>query len=340
MMRFSLCFLTIISFFACKDSKVSLYQQIDGSTMGTYYVIKCPTSRPQIKQEIDSLLTEFNLQLSTYIDSSIISQINKEKLSSFNISKSHIRKTFETSKMIFENSKGDFDPTIAVLTNYWGFGYTGRKPITKVDSTKVSILLDKVGFQKTNLSCNNQACKLDRSISGIKFDFNAIAKGQGVDAIADYLRGLGISDFLVDIGGEQVLSGVNSKGEDWSIGLNNPTEDSNYRDIVQVLQLSNAAIASSGNYRSFYEVDGKKYSHTINPHTGYPERSNLLAVTVIAETCILADAYATTCMVKGLDNAIKFIDALPNTEAVFFYNNRDTLDIAMSENFQPYIKEE
>ncbi len=339
MKRLSILACIFCVFYSCSSTNNDPYQQIDGSTMGTYYIVKCPEHDQSLKSGIDSVLLEFNQQLSTYIDNSLISQINRGETDRFEISKSHIKKTFEISRLIYTSSDGDFDPTIAILTNYWGFGYTGRKPISQVDSTRVNSLKSRVGFDKITFNCDDTFCSLDKSVEGIKFDFNAIAKGQGVDAIADYLRQQGIEDFLVDIGGEQVLSGKNAKGEPWSIGLNNPIENADYRDIIKVLQASNIAVASSGNYRSFYELNGEKYSHTLNPHTGFPERSNLLGTTVVANSCIFADAYATTCMVKGLEKSISYIESLPDVEAIFFYNNQDSLDIAMSSGFANYIKE-
>ncbi|NJK83203.1 MAG: FAD:protein FMN transferase, partial [Saprospiraceae bacterium] len=148
-----------------------------------------------------------------------------------------------------------------------------------------------------------EGTRLNKPIAGIQLDFSALAKGYGVDEVGRYLEGKGINNYMVEIGGEARAKGKNDKGEYWNMGVNTPDERAKMTDLVAAIRLIDESIATSGNYRNFYEVEGIKYSHTINPRTGFPERNTLLSATIIAENCMLADALATTCMVLGLEEA-------------------------------------
>jgi len=178
---------------------------------------------------------------------------------------------------------------------------------------------------------------ISKKRNGTELDFSAIAKGYAVDVLAEKLESMGIQNFLIDIGGEMVARGVNKKSNIWTVGINRPMENALTNEADIFVKLENVALASSGNYRNFYEVDGKKYSHTINPKTGYPERSNLLGVSVITDQCMHADAIATTCLVKGLAAAKEFIEEIPNAEACFIYNKNGQLATDYSSKFSQYI---
>ncbi len=317
----------------------SQYLTIEGQTMGTYYVVKYQGAI-EYKNEIDSILYEVNDQLSTYIDTSLISIFNTQGPISFSVREGqYLVDNIRIADSIYQVSDGYYDPTVMPLVNYWGFGYEGRTKITQVDTSKVSAMLPLIGYDQIHLTEVNNEYTLSKKEQEAEIDYSASAKGYGVDAIADYLKSQGVNNVMVDIGGEQVLYGHNAKGSPWSIGINRPTENASYADIALIIASDNVAIASSGNYRNFYEVGGKKYSHTINPKTGFPERSNVLGVTVVAPQCAYADGYATACMVLGLDKGMKMIESLPNVEAAFFYNENEKLATKMSSDFKKYIKQ-
>jgi thiamine biosynthesis lipoprotein len=234
----------------------------------------------------------------------------------------HFLANLQRAEEIAAVTEGYFNITIMPMVNYWGFGYTSKKPVSGVDSIKVDSLMTFVGLDKYSFDQTPGRVQLRKAFPGTQLDFSAIAKGYGVDLVGDYLQQQGIENYLVDIGGEAAAQGdKGSPDQPWRIGINTPREDAALNEIEVAVPLQNKAIATSGNYRNFYEVDGQKYSHTINPFTGYPERSNLLSASILADDCTTADAYATASMVMGLDKAFALIDSLPNLSGFFIYSD-------------------
>ncbi len=309
---------------SCKQQ--NQYSKISGETMGTYYAITFShdqeVSPAAIKDEIDSILVAINDEVSTYIPESIISQFNVIK-SEFELPPNggHFINNLLTSYEIFEETDGYFDPTIMPLVNYWGFGYSPKRPVTAVDSIRIDSLMSDVGLEKLDYRKKGNQFKLG-AFNG-ELDFSAIAKGYAVDYVAQYLLQQECLNYMVEIGGEVSTAGVNEKGTPWIIGINTPHENSDYQDFIEYLSLSNVALASSGNYRNYHEVNGVKYGHTINPKSGYPEINNLLAVSIVASNCNIADAYATACMVMGYDKAQELINKVEDVEACFFIGSKD-----------------
>ncbi len=304
--------------------------QLQGKTMGTYYrVTYLDQQQRDFQAEIDQLLVEINEEVSTYIDTSTISRINQAQNDyswSENVDKdrlNHFLRNFEVAHTVFEKTEGSFDPTVMPLVNYWGFGYTEKKPVTDIDRQKIDSLMQFVGFSKIALVKQEGAYSLQKKAPGVQLDFSACAKGYAVDAVGDLLKDKGISNYLVDIGGEASAKGQSPRGDAWKIGINVPREEAAVDEIQVAVPLNNQAIATSGNYRNFYEVDGVKYSHTINPKTGFPERSRLLSASVFAPTCVVADAYATAFMVMGYERAKALADQLPEIEAYFIVSQED-----------------
>lgn len=300
---------------ACQGSVESelTYRELRGETMGTYYAITYADSIDRaFGAEIDQLLVDLNLEVSTYIDTSSISAFNQSATGialGYNPmgydqphDNIHLLRNFEAAKSIHALTSGAFDPTVMPLVNYWGFGYTEKRPVTQVDSVRIDSLMNFVGMHRVYVRGDS----LVKQIQGTQLDFSAIAKGYGVDQIAAYLQTRGITNYFIDIGGEVVASGKSPRGDAWRVGIASPIEGAIVEDVQIVIPLQDRAIATSGNYRNFYEVDGKKYSHTINPQTGFPERSNLLSASVFAPDCMTADAYATACMVAGKEEALAF----------------------------------
>jgi thiamine biosynthesis lipoprotein len=221
---------------------------------------------------------------------------------------------YEKSLAAFRLTGGAFDITVGPLVKAWGFGPEAHKNFSP---TRRDSLIRLVGMSKIRLVDG----KIIKSDPGIKLDFNAIAQGYSVDVVCDYLMELGLDNFLVEIGGE--VRGVGNKtGAGWKIGIDRP-EDNNFTpgaNLQAIVRLDNMALATSGNYRKFYIEDGVKYSHTIDPVTGYPAKNNLLSATVLSRNCADADAVATACMVMGKEKAIDFISRNPQFEAYFVYS--------------------
>ena len=286
--------------------------------MGTTYSVKYhdPAKRSH-KNAIDSLLVAVNQDLSTYIPDSHIAVFNKPETKTQK-GTPHFDKVFLKAKEIYQKTDGAFDPTVMPLVNYWGFGYTPKKPVTDVDEAKVKELMKSVGFDKIVAPKFGVYAKLEE---GIELDFSAIAKGYGVDVIADFLEEKSIENYMVEIGGEVRAKGKNTRDGWWLMGINTPSEDASIKDLQAKVQLQNKALATSGNYRNFHEVDGKKYAHTINPKTGFPEANTLLSASIFANDCMTADAYATACMVMGTEPAFELVNTDPNLDGYFIYSD-------------------
>jgi thiamine biosynthesis lipoprotein len=235
------------------------------------------------------------------------------------------------SQEVYERSGGAFDPTVGPLVNAWGFGPAGAKP---KDSIDINQLLPLVGFDKVFFDEET----VHKSRPGIYLDFSAIAKGYAVDVVADLLEAEGIVNMLVEIGGELVARGVNDKGEVWKVGINRPDEKEMSNELFSIIALNDKALATSGNYRNYYVVDSVRYSHTIDPRSGYPVQHGLLSATVVAPDCMTADAYATALMVMGTENAITLLDQVEELEAFLIYNDDSgRIQTYVSESLKPYI---
>jgi len=220
------------------------------------------------------------------------------------------------------------------LVNYWGFGYTEKRKVTRVDSARIDSLQRLVGME--NIFVRNDS--LIKTYPGVQLDFSAIAKGYGVDQIAAFLETEGVRNFYVEIGGEVVAKGKSPRGDNWRIGISDPREGAGLQDIQTAVPLVDRALATSGNYRNVYEVNGQKYSHTINPVTGFPERSRLLSASVFAPDCMTADAYATACMVAGTEQALAFAKNNPEIEVYLIISTEDGgLDVRYSEGIAPFF---
>jgi thiamine biosynthesis lipoprotein len=301
-------FATSIFFISCKNEK---YQVLEGYTQGTTFRIVYK-SASAYNIEVYELLDKFDKSLSTYQDSSIISLINKNVP---DIVIDDIFKTFfEKSKFAYEKTDGYFDITVGPLVKAWGFGVVKEfdRDSSSIDSLKEFIGMDKIRIE------NNKLFKDDPRIY---LDGNAIAQGQSVDYIADFFNAQNVESYLIEIGGEVRTKGVNKEGKAWKIGIDKPIEGAEERELQAIVSLSDKALATSGNYRKFYEFNGVKYSHSISPKTGYPVRDKILSATIIADECSIADAYATACMVMGFDKAKEFVENTPEIEAYFIYSN-------------------
>ncbi len=303
---------------------------VSGTTMGTTYrVVYLDDQYRDYKQGIDSLLRVFNQSLSTYIPDSEISRFNLEDSIRFTLP--YFLPVLEASKEVYEHTEGAFDPTVGPLVNAWGFGPEGA---SRKDSTEIKELLKLVDFGLVEFD-SASARKLQ---PGLYLDFSAIAKGYGVDVVAEFLHQKGISNMLVEIGGELVARGLNENGELWRVGVSQPDEEGRAEELYSIIALENQALATSGNYRNFYVEDGQKFSHTISPFTGYPVRHGLLSATVIAKDCMRADAYATAMMVMGTEASKQLQQRVEGLEILLIFNDEEgQLQSFVSKGLEPYV---
>ncbi len=297
------------------------YLAIKGETMGTYYAIQYSDAKRQNYQSaIDSLLAAFNQSLSTYISNSIISQVNQAQAQQEVTVDDFFTLVFQYAQHINQETNGAFDPTVMPLVNAWGFGFQKRD--NPPDTSTIDSLKNMIGLNHFFLEeKENGKTVITKDVKGSALDFSAIAKGYAVDLVARLLKDKGSQHFMVDIGGEVKTFGRNSKGQVWTIGIDQPLDSIKERRLEHAVYVDHQAVASSGNYRNFYIKDGIKYAHTINPQTGYPELSRLLGVSIFAPTCLEADAYATACMVMGLEKAKQFVKNKAGVEAILIYAN-------------------
>lgn len=312
------------------EEKVTGKVTLNGNTMGTTYNITyLDPSERDFQVSIDSLLVVFNQSLSTYVPDSELSKFNQGDTLFFELP--YFLPVLQSSKAVYEITGGAFDPTVGPLVNLWGFGPTG--PQLK-DSVNIDEMLDLIGFNKINFD----SASVIKTKPGMYLDFSAIAKGYGVDVVAEFLQGKGIENLLVEIGGELVARGVNEKGELWKVGINRPEELGRADDLYSIVALDNKGMATSGNYRNYYESGGIKISHTINPATGRPVNHNLLSATVLADDCMTADAYATALMVMGTDKAIE-LQKNQNLFEIFLIYSDSTgqLKSYASEGIKPFL---
>lgn len=283
---------------------------VEGSVFGTFYHI---TYGSKDALNIDSVLAEVDKSLSPFNKQSVITAINRN--TSMQTDK-RFREVFRLSMEVSKETDGAFDITVAPLVNAWGFGFDKAEEVT---DEKIDSLLQFVGYEKVHLQADT-ICKDDPRLM---LDCSAVAKGYGVDAVANFLKSKGIKNYMVEIGGEIAVQGKNPKGEDWHIGINKPDDDSlnTSSELQDVLIISNKAMATSGNYRNFYVKNHKKYAHTIDPRTGHPIQHNILSATVVAPTCAEADAYATSFMVMGMDGAKAVLKRHAELSAYLIYTD-------------------
>lgn len=321
----------ILSFVACSNQKESSLITIEGEAQGTTYHIAYINSKGEnFQRAIDSLLIEIDKSLSTYHKTSIITRFNQAD-SIIEVDKMFID-VFNLSKLVYQESEGAFNPTVAHLVNAWGFGFKNSE---NTDSTTIDSLLKFVDFDAISIVDN----KVVKTNKNLMLDFNAIAQGYSVDVIADFLANQGIENYMVEIGGEVKVKGKNDKNSLWRIGIDKPVENETERTLEAVVNLNNQALATSGNYRKFYEKDGAKYSHTLNPKTGYPVRHSLLSATVITDNCALADAYATVFMVVGIEKAKEILAKNNKIKAVLIFENENKqLETYVSDELVDFIE--
>ena len=298
----------------CNDKKKTL---ISGQTMGTTYHIKVVAGSSKdishLKAKIDQRLAQINRSMSTWLKDSEISRFNAlEKIGEkFEISNDFLE-VMIVAQELYRLTEGAWDGTVNPLVNLWGFGNTGgRNSIPPVEQIKKR--LSELGFSNIQIIENRYLVKNKASVT---LDFGSIAKGYAVDKIAELIEQNGIKNFLVEIGGEVYAAGTRLDDKLWKIGINTPRPDAPADQVYKAIAIKDRAFATSGDYRNFFEVNGKRYSHIIDPRSGYPVDNGVVSVSVIADTCTFADGLATALMVMGTEKGLTLVNRLPGVESL------------------------
>jgi FAD:protein FMN transferase len=313
-------------FYACNgDDKMMI--TYTGYAQGSTFSIKFYTLADSSKllHGIDSIISEMNHTASTYDNNSIISKVNSNQNVELNYD---FIKIYNKAKEVSDSTNGCFDITVGDLVRKWGFGFKNK---SMPSDYQVDSLLKFVGYK--NLSIENN--RLIKKYPGTKIDFNAIAQGYTVDLVAEYFLRNNCRSFIVEIGGEVRACGSKQDSIPWVVGIEKPAPNDSSKQAIQLkINLTNKSISTSGNYRKYFIKDGIKYSHEIDPKTGYPVHHSLLSVSIIADDCTTADAYATAFMVMGIDKSKEFLKQHPHFEAYFIYSDStNTNQVYYTPNF-------
>ena len=304
------------------------YQKCAGTIFGTTYHITYQYD-DDLQPELEARMKEVDNALSMFNKESIISKVNNNLPVELN---QMFVEVFQQAQKISEDTNGAFDVTVAPLVNAWGFGFKNEQ---LPDKHAVDSLMAIVGYQKVKYD-GKRVIKSDPRIT---LDCSAIAKGYGVDAVAQLLEEKGIANYMVEIGGEVVTHGISEKRIPWKIGVTKPTDDplQEGNELQTVLNLTDKAMATSGNYRNFYYKGKRKYAHTIDPKTGYPVQHSILSATVLTNRCMRADAYATAFMVMGFEGAKKVLERNPDLMAYLIYDDHGKMGVWYSPSLKDKI---
>lgn len=304
-------------------------QTAEGDIFGTTYHISYEHSEP-LDSAILTRLKAVDASLSMFNKQSTVTLINNGSSDRID---PLFREVYSIADRVARETDGAYDITVAPLVNLWGFGFKERENVT---DAKVDSILQFVGYKKVAL----RGDRLTKTDPRVQLDFSSVAKGYGVDRVAQLFDSLGIKNYMVEIGGEVVVKGLHpdgGSGRPWKIGIPKPRTDG--AELQTTLTVTNVAMATSGNYRRFYEQNGRRYAHTIDPHTGRPVQHELLSATVFAPDCATADAYATAFMVLGLDKAKALLTRHKDLMAYFIYSTADgQLATWMSNEVKKYVK--
>lgn len=328
--RFTILWFIVLLSFSCQTGqsdgykKETTFHKLQGMTMGTSWHLTYEGEGDDLItiDRVEDLLNLINHAASTYMPESIISRLNQgetivvaeenpEEVEFF-------RSVVTISGKVWEWSNGYFDPTVMELVNYWGFGYEGHRPVETVDSVLIDSLLQYVGYGEIGDRFESETWQLP---PGFQLDFSAVAKGAACDWLGRAFEKMGFSNYLIEIGGEMLVQGPGREGEGWIVGVSKPVLHAPTRELIEELAIMDKALATSGNYRNYYESKGRMIAHTINPKTGYSEEKSILSATIVAEDCGTADALATAVMAMGMDKGKQVLDSIPGIEAYLIYNN-------------------
>ncbi|MGN1214158.1 MAG: FAD:protein FMN transferase [Bacteroidaceae bacterium] len=306
----ALAVLVALGVWVVADNANAPYRKTEGKIFGTLYHITYRSS-VTLDTEVLECLEKVDASMSTFNGNSIVSRVNRNERVKPDAMFRHV---FALAREVSEATDGCFDITVAPLVNLWGFGFKNSGSVTR---PMIDSIMPFVGYRGVSIEGN---CVVKQHPETM-LDFSAIAKGYGCDVVAEMFERHGVEDYMIEIGGEIRARGLNSKQQQWTLGIEKPIDDSlsQHHELLAVLQKDRMAVATSGNYRNFYYKDGHKYAHTISPFTGCPVEHSLLSATVSAPTCAMADAYATAFMVMGTQKAIAFLSKRTDIEAFLVY---------------------
>ncbi|MBW2568163.1 MAG: FAD:protein FMN transferase [Deltaproteobacteria bacterium] len=320
------CLIICILFFAGLVSAKEIL--ISGKTMSTTYNIKIVAEHAQnsgmLENKINKRLDEINQSMSIFIKDSEISRFNAlSNLGDKFYASDDFFRVMTIAESLYKLTDGAWDGTVMPLVNLWGFGKKEQKRIIP-KKEEIDRLLSNTGFCHIEISKNRYFAKRKTCIS---VDLASVAKGYAVDQIADLIKKEGINNFLVEIGGEVYAVGFRNDGKKWKVGINRPQKNSSFDQAYKIVELHDKALATSGDYRNFFEIDGKRYSHILNPKTGYPVSNSVVSVSIIADTCVFADGLATAVVVMDAMKGLKLINSLNGVECVIVVQGKDGLFI-------------
>ena len=315
------CILLLVFLFGCSAQKEVVF---DGKTMGTTYRIKLIVGyfnrTTGLKEKIDQQLQVINQSMSTYLPDSEISRFNaidntQDKLA---ISDDFLQ-VMLAARDIYKKTGGAWDGTIKPLVNLWGFGNTPQTQQIP-DAVEIKEQLRWIGFQHINIFPEGY---LQKKKSSLSLDLASIAKGYAVDRVSGLLQASGTDNFLVEIGGEVFAAGYRKDGTPWRVGINQPSISASVADVYQAVPLHNRAMATSGDYRNYFEANGKRFSHILDPRTGYPVDNGVVSVSIVADNCMFADGLATAIMVMGLEKGMVLINSIKEVEGFIIVRQTD-----------------
>ena len=320
--------MSVLCFASCGRQSHKIVLQ--GLAQGSYYAITYfDEENRNFQHEIDSIFHAVDMSVNLWVDSSVISKVNRnEDVTLDSIFLDNFRIAMETARL----SDGYFDPTVSPIVAAWGFSYKRGDSITPqlIDSLKQLVDYRKIRIENGKVIKENP---------NIKLDFNAIAQGYTSDLIAAFLESRGIKNYLVDTGGEIMARGSKPNGQPWIVGIEKPAENWDSEQVVQTrIALRDKGLVTSGSTRKYTERNGRRYSHCIDPKTGYPVEHNVLSATVLAENSVWADALASICMVMGMEKSLPLIESMDGVEAYYiFVNAENELETFATEGFQKLI---
>jgi FAD:protein FMN transferase len=315
---FCLFLLPVCAFAGSREVKFT------GKTMGTTYhitVLADPNQTTEdLQEKIDQKLEDINHSMSTYRPDSQISRFNalNKANEKFAITEDFLE-VLLVSRTVYQLTDGAWDGTVNPLVSLWGF-MSEKLPTTIPDKKEIDKILPHLGFDKIVISSDGYLLKKDPEIT---LDLASIAKGHGVDRISELLSNSGFKNFVVEIGGDLYAAGGNKEGDPWRAGINMPDKNAPFDKVYKVITLTDMAMATSGDYRNLIEINGQKYSHIIDPKTGYPVQNQVVSATIVAETCTFADGLATAVMVLGPEKSLDLINRLKNVECLIISRNPD-----------------
>ncbi|MBK8290877.1 MAG: FAD:protein FMN transferase [Flammeovirgaceae bacterium] len=305
--------------------------KIEGETMATtYHITYFDAEQRNFKKDVDSLLILVNQSINNYNTTSEVTRFNKSN-SGFRFELPYLLPPIKVAEQVFSQSQGAFDPTVMPLVNLWGFG---SQKITRPDSAKIDSIKRFIGFEKIKYN-SDSVWKLD---TRAQLDFGGIGQGYGADVITDFLKSQGIKNMLVELGGEGMACGINlQSGKPWELGILDPNATPEQQFFKAFISLSDKSFTTSGNYFNYREIDGKKYSHTIDPVTGFPATRALLSASIFTENATTADAWGTAMMVLGHEKAIELCKNHPELGVFLIYSTPDGIATFATDNIKQYL---